>query len=401
MDWFEDAAHYLVRKLGKRKFVVGDTFLREYLEKETSVLDGMDDEEKDISINEWVESFETYLYDNFSNSVYVGKNFRWMKESDKPTKSKTFSTSEPVTDNDIVQDIGDEKPRLEVSQSVQPLEVLHQLFESDDFAKCIEQGYERLEALRKEAAPADEKLSVLSIMIDAAIASKRIDLYKLYSKQAEILAKDKQHEDAAKSYEKAVNSLIKHHENNFSAIPKVEEKINELFRKCRVQFENGLAVGEASRVFVRECRFKKSIEKRYLKKALMFVFDITSDYGECPKKVFYSGVAIIFLWAFFYLLAGINGPSSELLLSCSQNHPTLALNCVEVTESVEIGISGPAPWSNFPSHLYYSVVTFTTLGYGDFSPQAGPSRFLSAVEAVLGLIFTSLFLATVIKKYAR
>jgi voltage-gated potassium channel Kch len=40
---------------------------------------------------------------------------------------------------------------------------------------------------------------------------------------------------------------------------------------------------------------------------------------------------------------------------------------------------------NFLTSLYYSVVTFTTLGYGDFYPQ-GIARALAALEALTGYI---------------
>lgn len=38
---------------------------------------------------------------------------------------------------------------------------------------------------------------------------------------------------------------------------------------------------------------------------------------------------------------------------------------------------------NFSDHLYFSAVTFSTLGYGDFRPS-GDSRLLAAYEALIG-----------------
>jgi len=40
----------------------------------------------------------------------------------------------------------------------------------------------------------------------------------------------------------------------------------------------------------------------------------------------------------------------------------------------------------FADHLYFSVVTFTTLGYGDFLPT-GTTRFIAAFQALLGYAY--------------
>jgi hypothetical protein len=52
-------------------------------------------------------------------------------------------------------------------------------------------------------------------------------------------------------------------------------------------------------------------------------------------------------------------------------------------------------------HLYFSVVTFTTLGYGDLYPNPGFPRALAATEAVLGFLFMSLFLVVLTRRFIR
>ena len=44
---------------------------------------------------------------------------------------------------------------------------------------------------------------------------------------------------------------------------------------------------------------------------------------------------------------------------------------------------------SYSDALYFSVVTFTTLGYGDFSPKP-EYRMLSALQALLGYVFLGL-----------
>ena len=47
------------------------------------------------------------------------------------------------------------------------------------------------------------------------------------------------------------------------------------------------------------------------------------------------------------------------------------------------------PLKSYLNYLYFSVVTFTTLEYGDFRP-IGRLRFLASVEALFGIFFVAL-----------
>jgi hypothetical protein len=54
----------------------------------------------------------------------------------------------------------------------------------------------------------------------------------------------------------------------------------------------------------------------------------------------------------------------------------------------------------FGTCLYYSVVTFTTLGYGDITP-IGWSRLFAAFEAFTGSFTIALFVVVFVKKMTR
>jgi len=58
----------------------------------------------------------------------------------------------------------------------------------------------------------------------------------------------------------------------------------------------------------------------------------------------------------------------------------------------------PEFWSaplSLVQSIYFSVVTVTTLGYGDITPQTEIARALTALESILGIIFIGLFLNSV------
>ena len=56
-----------------------------------------------------------------------------------------------------------------------------------------------------------------------------------------------------------------------------------------------------------------------------------------------------------------------------------------------------APWiDNFDAAIYFSFVTITTLGYGDISPVLPLARFLVYMEAIVGVFYMAILVASLI-----
>lgn len=55
-------------------------------------------------------------------------------------------------------------------------------------------------------------------------------------------------------------------------------------------------------------------------------------------------------------------------------------------------------WNQF---LYYSLVTLTTLGYGDITPLTAAARIWSALEAVTGTLYLAVLIARLVSLYRR
>jgi hypothetical protein len=56
-----------------------------------------------------------------------------------------------------------------------------------------------------------------------------------------------------------------------------------------------------------------------------------------------------------------------------------------------------APWlDNFATAVYFSFVTITTLGYGDISPVTPLARFLVYMEAIVGVFYMAILVASLI-----
>lgn len=60
------------------------------------------------------------------------------------------------------------------------------------------------------------------------------------------------------------------------------------------------------------------------------------------------------------------------------------------------GIEQGLWYENFSALTYYSYVTLTTLGYGDISPVAPVARFLVYMEAIVGVFYMAVLVASLI-----
>ncbi|WP_108651663.1 ion channel [Dongshaea marina] len=117
-----------------------------------------------------------------------------------------------------------------------------------------------------------------------------------------------------------------------------------------------------------------------VRRMLSKLVDLLCGYGEEPIRVILFSMLLIFTCALFYFYAGIvyDGQAARFDLS-------------------------KGVWANmlfFSECLYYSVVTFTTLGYGDFIP-IGSSRMVAAIEAFTGSFTIALFVVVFVKKMTR
>lgn len=87
------------------------------------------------------------------------------------------------------------------------------------------------------------------------------------------------------------------------------------------------------------------------------------QYGSKPHRIIYCSIAAIILFSLVYWL----------------NSDLISMNTKEGN-------------FNFGDSIYFSTITFTTLGYGDFSPQ-GWLKILASLESFLGVINTGFLLA--------
>lgn len=159
------------------------------------------------------------------------------------------------------------------------------------------------------------------------------------------------------------------------------EQAEEIYRNLRKTAEGRGQFENAGSFFYREMvmrRYQMPLWSwpRFFAKMV----DIFCGYGEAPIRVISFSVLFILICSVFYFFLHIN------------------------TGGHSIGYDPMvSPYENllaFGNCFYFSVVTFTTLGYGDLSPQ-GWARPVAAFEAFCGSFTLALFVVVFVKKMTR
>lgn len=91
--------------------------------------------------------------------------------------------------------------------------------------------------------------------------------------------------------------------------------------------------------------------------------------------------------------------SADTLAGAVFGYLLLALAFAQVHGAVEAlspgSYAGPAPLLG-SDHLYFSLVTLTTLGYGDVLPVSPAARLLAGAEAVIGVLYVAVLIGRVV-----
>lgn len=157
------------------------------------------------------------------------------------------------------------------------------------------------------------------------------------------------------------------------------QEAEEVCRNVRKQCETQGLFETAGIFFKKEMRFRRYQMPRFsFARTISKLVDAFCGYGESPARVVAFSLGLITACAIAYFF-----------LDTTSEHPLY---------------EGEKGWRfylfEFLNALYFSVVTFTTLGYGDISP-VGAARFIAAFEAFLGSFTMALFVVVFVKKMTR
>jgi hypothetical protein len=106
---------------------------------------------------------------------------------------------------------------------------------------------------------------------------------------------------------------------------------------------------------------------------------------------------VILVWALIYWCGGLL-TDAEVEFTLKQSH---LVHKEEATTTVS-STNKATITRGFGHSLYFTIVTFTTLGYGDIRPRPNcMMRSAAAVEALAGAAIMALFIVSLTRRFAR
>lgn len=121
------------------------------------------------------------------------------------------------------------------------------------------------------------------------------------------------------------------------------------------------------------------------RKFISGAYNIVCGYGEKPWRTFMLSLALILIFGILYMITGIKMFNNELI----------SLKILEGNMSIV----------NFVRLLiyciYFSVVTFATVGYGDIMVANTSGMIVSIIEIVVGVFMIGVWTSTIVRKMTR
>jgi len=160
------------------------------------------------------------------------------------------------------------------------------------------------------------------------------------------------------------------------------KEAEQVYRTLRRAFAARAEPRQAGLFFRREMTILRRLMPRWSGNRAWFkLVDLTCAYGESPPRVIISALVLNLTCAVWYYFAGVMGPDGPVKFNPSAGLGT----------NVE----------HFFECVYYSIVTFTTLGYSDEARQTWVVRPIASAQAFIGAFMMALFVVVFGKKMTR
>lgn len=143
------------------------------------------------------------------------------------------------------------------------------------------------------------------------------------------------------------------------------------------------------RVFGSKCIDKKDYPRRidyFSAKFFDYLAKYVLGYGERPFNILIVTFFIISIFAIFYMITGLRTLDGEVIFIDLKNIKMYKKNYL---------------FNTYLDFWYFSLVTFTTLGYGDMTVNSVIGKILVSLEVFLGVTIASTWTSVIIKRLIK
>lgn len=159
------------------------------------------------------------------------------------------------------------------------------------------------------------------------------------------------------------------------------EEAEEVYRSLYKAADDVGLMEEASHFYLKEKLMNRAnLSPRQKAWWVSSAVGLSCGYGERPSRVIALSSLVVLMFALGYALTGVKAPEGILVWDHSQS----------------LGDRLSVFWSL----VYFSIVTFTTLGFGEMYP-IGWSRLLACAEAFMGAFMIAVFVVVFVRKMMR
>jgi len=172
-------------------------------------------------------------------------------------------------------------------------------------------------------------------------------------------------------------------ENDTSNVKERLSILRDAYLELRNAYSDAGMYDVAGEFFYEEKVIERRIAASICRKVFYRLLEITCGYGEKPEKAVGVSLMLVLGFALIFLFTGITGINNESIVTAWMDK--------------QYNLIPLYAWHS----VYFSCITFTTLGYGDFHPTGGLSQFFAIIEAFFGVFMIAIFIFTFGRKMMR
>jgi uncharacterized protein YjbI with pentapeptide repeats/voltage-gated potassium channel Kch len=177
--------------------------------------------------------------------------------------------------------------------------------------------------------------------------------------------------------------ITKMDENTFISVKNDFKEVYKIYREISIKFEsNRLANRAGEYYYIYKILERKDLSK--IDKLKSYIYWMLCGYGERPTYALITSAEIILIFTIIYMFTGLS----------------VGVSTIKYNILIFRSLPNDELLFDFLKSLYFSIVTFTTVGYGDVTPT-GISLFLSGIEMILGVTMVGIWTATLARKITR